>query len=40
MMLQTLSVAQGGLPCGSDEDARRKMQTTPVRETNVGLAQA
>ena len=32
--------AQGELPYGSDEDARRKMQTRPLRETNVGVAQA
>ena len=29
-----------GLPYKSDADARRRIQIKPVRETNVGVAQA
>ena len=30
----------GGLPYRSDRDARRKIQIQPLREANVGVAQA
>ena len=36
----TLSLAPGGLPYESDGDARRKIRIKPLKETNLGVAQA
>ena len=33
-------VGGGGLPYKSDGSARRKIKIEPIRETNVGVAQA
>ena len=40
MCYGVIQIPPGGLPYKSDRDAHRKIQTEPLRETNVGVAQA
>ena len=38
--LQPLKLPGGGLPYETDRDARRKIRIKPLKETNLGVAQA
>ena len=40
MINDMINNSRGGLPYESDGDARRKFKITPLKGTNLGMAQA